>query len=107
MARKRQCKSIGFQKGLPGLNRGLKYGFSIEKVQTKYVRCTKNAFEARVNRHLGTLTFLDVDGSETNLRPLRPSGKVAGISMSLMLPATIHITPTHTQINCTVQLRCS
>ena len=79
MARKRHCKSIGFQKGVPGVNRGQKHGFSVEKVQTKYVRCTQDAFEARVNRHLGIFTFLDVDGSETNVRPLRPSGKVAGI----------------------------
>ena len=61
------------------LDRGkTKNEFSTENVQIKYVRCTKDAFKARLNRHSGIFTFLDVDGSETNVLPLRPFWKEVG-----------------------------
>ena len=63
-----------FKKGLKKL-----HGLSTEKIQLKYARCIKYAFEAPVNKHSVIFTFFDVDGTETNVRPLRPSGKEAGV----------------------------
>ena len=70
----------------------IKHDFSTEKVQKRYVKCTKDVFDACVNRTLGIFTFLDVECSETNVRPLQPSVKKAGIIDEFGVAPSIQLT---------------
>lgn len=74
---KSHCVKVGFKKGEASPVKGKTFGFVREKCANKYVRLDRETHESRVHdSDNGVLTFHDVDGTETRVRPLRPRFRV-------------------------------
>lgn len=66
------CRKIGFKKGVASVNKGTNFCFEQHSTSRKYVRLYKEQFQNRIITSEGTLTFKDVDGTDTGAVPLRP-----------------------------------
>ena len=70
--RVRQSRAVGFKMGKRSILRGKKLHFKASKHAVKYARFPIDAYQDRIHEHNETLTFLDVDGTATDNKPLRP-----------------------------------
>ncbi|KAH3793725.1 hypothetical protein DPMN_147243 [Dreissena polymorpha] len=71
--KKQKLLDIGYKRGESSRKRGIqhKYGNN-SSANTRYERLERSAFIARIHTSDNILTFHDVDGSETPVKPLRP-----------------------------------
>jgi len=69
---RRHLEKIGFQAGSSSPLKGKKLSYVPPDEPSKYARMSNEALESRVDDAQGTLSFKDVDGSVTNVSPLRP-----------------------------------
>lgn len=76
MGKRRHAKcgrKYGYQKGSIPANKGRKMHFEPYYTEAVYRRVTRDTFQSRIHvNKTGVFTFKDVDGSDTNVRPLRP-----------------------------------
>lgn len=68
------CRQIGFQRGQANPSvRGKPRDYEPSAEKSRYVRTTFDTFDSRIHeKNNGVLTFKDVDGHDTPVKPLRP-----------------------------------
>ncbi|KAH3728200.1 hypothetical protein DPMN_054159 [Dreissena polymorpha] len=84
-----------FKLGRPGPAKGKTHHFEKRSNSYTYVRLERSSFEARVayNENTCILTFRDVDGSQTQAKPLRPrANRIRYVDM-LRVPASSKVHP--------------
>ena len=73
-SRLQHLKRIGFKKGYSSPKKGKSFPRTCKSNAKRYERLTKESIDSRINFNTKqqTLTFTDVDGTSTNVAPLRP-----------------------------------
>ncbi|KAH3709712.1 hypothetical protein DPMN_069175 [Dreissena polymorpha] len=91
--RKKNLLNFAFKPGRPGPAKGIKRHYKKRSNSYTYVRLERSSFEARVAYNENILTFRDVDGSQTQAKPLRPrANRIRYVNM-LRLPASSKVHP--------------
>ncbi|KAH3773759.1 hypothetical protein DPMN_175128 [Dreissena polymorpha] len=85
--------NFAFKPGRPGPAKGKKHHFEKRSNSYKYVRLERSSFEARVAFNENILTFRDVDGSQTQAKPLRPRANGIRYVNMLRVPASSKVHP--------------
>ncbi|KAH3823282.1 hypothetical protein DPMN_125081 [Dreissena polymorpha] len=70
--KKKFLLNFAFKPGRPGPAKSKKHHFEKRSNSYTYVRLERSSFEARVAYNENILTFRDVDGSQTQVKPLCP-----------------------------------
>ncbi|KAH3793377.1 hypothetical protein DPMN_146885 [Dreissena polymorpha] len=92
--RKKKLLNVGFKAGGLSPAKGKIYHYERRlNSNTAYVRLERSSFEARVACYDNILTFRDEDGSQTQVKPLRPRlNRLRYVNM-LRVPAQSKVHP--------------
>ncbi len=92
--KKQKLLDIGFKRGQTSGIRWIKkkYGNNSSD-NTRYERLQRSAFNARIDTSDNILTFRDIDGSETPVKPLRPRVNRASYADRFKVPASSKVHP--------------
>ncbi|KAH3779591.1 hypothetical protein DPMN_157394 [Dreissena polymorpha] len=92
--KKQKLLDIGFKRGETSGIRWIKNKYGKDtSASTRYERLERSAFNARIHTSDNILTFRDVDGSETPIKPLRPRVNRASYVDRFRLPASWKVHP--------------
>ena len=92
--KKQKLLDIGFKRGQTSGIRWIqkKYGNN-SSANTRYERLQRSAFNARIDTSDNILTFRDIDGSETPVKPLHPRVNRASYADRFKVPASSKVHP--------------